>query len=157
MPKMPKQLDDLQAAKKQIDVREYNRLLKQVQLETILLRDSHSKLRTRKMEANNTYRYEESSEVLSVGDRRATLRVDSKVVAKSGRRNVAEVKARFEVEFTYEAEVPREFFVIYCYASLPLQTFPYFRQMVDHQFTAMSLPRLVLPLRKFLVGPRKQQ
>jgi hypothetical protein len=58
------------------------------------------------------------------------------------------IKCCYEIVFKTDKDFTEEFFKIYADRSLPLNTWPYFREFVSSMVARMDLPPLTLPLFK---------
>jgi preprotein translocase subunit SecB len=149
MMKLP---DEIKEAQEKIKPKEYMELLKCLDLRNIYLKDLKCSLSSNEITDRGVYRLDEGFEIVTHGDNEAIIEVAYKLGAKSGRKRLASVSAKYRVAFATEKRLPAEFFLLYNTYSLPLQTYPYFRECVNSLFSRMGLPHLTLPLRKYLVG-----
>lgn len=145
----------ISTARKKITPQEYSKQLKCLELANIVLKDIKVTLKTHELTGRNTYHFDEKTELLILDEKSALVEVAYSIKAKSGRKIVADMKAKYLVGFTTSKKLSNEFFVLYNHYSLPIQTFPYFRECVHSLFNRMGLPPLLLPLRKFLLADSK--
>lgn len=150
-----KQLDKIAAARERIKPKQYSEFLSQLQLVDIYLSTIKAKLSSNDLSGKNSYNCTEEAKLVQHGEDSATVEIKYSLKAKSGQRKILHVDAGYSVKFSMTKEIPEDFFILYNEYSLPLQTFPYFRECVNSMFSRMGLPPLVLPLRKFLVGGDK--
>jgi len=107
------------------------------------------------MTEKGKFEFNEVSKLSSHEGDFVTIEIDYTLKAKCGRRLIAQINATYALVFSTDKKIPKEFFDIYKQYSLPLQTFPYFRELTNALFSRMGIPPLILPLRKFLVGSDK--
>lgn len=143
---------DVKMAQERLSAEEYNRLIEYIELTDIYLADVQASKPTRELPDQSTFEFGEEVNVLTRDPASAAMEVLYSLKARSGRRKVVDIKAKYVAEFTTSRDIPEEFFVLYNALSLPLQTFPYFRELANSLFSRMGLPPLVLPLRKHLMG-----
>jgi len=141
----------VEQAKKKIAPAEYATLLECVELGNIYLKEVRSTLHRHEIGNRPEFQFKEDYQVIEHNDNHALIEVAYTVKTRNGRSNIATIQAKYHVRLTTSKLIPSEFFHLYSQYSLPLQTFPYYRELVDSHFTKMGLPRLLLPLRKFLV------
>ncbi len=139
-------------AKKKIPPKKYNELLQHINLRDIFVTEINSKLFERNFPGSAKLQFDESTNLKDFGEDLVEIEVLYKLKAKNGRKKVFDILIKYSVLFELDKEVPEEFFMIYSKHSLPLQTFPYFREYINTILSRMGLPQLILPLRKNLVG-----
>jgi preprotein translocase subunit SecB len=135
---------------KQITPKEYNELLKKLDLHDIYLSDVTANLHKSHIGEKVTLNLVEKFRILQRTPELVRIEVDYQMTGKSKQSKVVSVKAKYVVVFQTAEEMPEEFFAVYNTHSLPLQTYPYFRELVNSIVSRMGFPPLVLPLRKFL-------
>lgn len=138
---------------KKISPKKYNEYLKHVDIADIYLKDFKSTLSTRIFEGKANLQFEETVKLISYREKYAIMENSYLIKAKTGRKNIFKIEATYTVVFKTEKELPKGFFEIYNTHSLPLQTFPYLRELVNSTISKMGLPPLILPLRKHLLSP----
>ena len=149
---MNKQLEAIKQARKKITPKQYSELLKNLDLVSIYLKDVKVSQFSHELSGKNSYDFGEKCSVVKHDDYQAIIEVSYSLTAKSSRKRLASVKAKYRVVFSTEKQLPGEFFTLYNVTSLPLQTFPYFRELTNSMFSRVGLPPLILPLRKYLFG-----
>ncbi len=155
---MKKRLDQkaqIEKARENIKPKLYSDLLESLELRDIYLTGAKATLRSRDMGDKNTWQLNESTNLLSNDGSKAIVEVVYDLTARSGRLILVKLEVKYAVEFCSTKKLPEDFFTLYNAYSLPLQTFPYFRECANTLFSRMGIPPLVLPLRKFLVGGNK--
>lgn len=71
-----------------------------------------------------------------------------KIENKKNKKNILRIDLSFELVFTSKETFTQEFFDVYTEDSLPLNTWPYFREFVSSIIQRMNFPPLTLPLFK---------
>jgi preprotein translocase subunit SecB len=131
----------------------YNKLLSRIELRDIALRDVHASCGVGRFEEKVYLSLKESAEIEDRSTDKVTITISYDLKGKYKRRNAFSVKATYAVTFDLNDELPDEFFEIFRQTSLPLYTYPYFRELANSSISRMGLPPLVMPLRRNLVGP----
>jgi preprotein translocase subunit SecB len=144
-----KQIEEIE---KEISPSEYMKMLKGIDLRDVYLKDVSSRLNTREISHPAKLKLDEDFKIIKNDNKEAVIESKYSLSAKSGKRNVFSIKASYHVVFHLDNSLPDEFFILYSRSSLPLQTYPYFRELVNSMISRMGLPPLVLGLRKFLMG-----
>lgn len=132
--------------------KEYREYLRKIDLANIQLNDVKATLGKVDFSVRPVMNLTEGFKILKNVADHAIIEVSYKVSAKVKRSNVFTVNAKYHVSFVTNEQIPDDFFEIYNQLSLPLQTFPYLRELTNSIISRMGLPPLILPLRKFLVG-----
>jgi len=138
-----------------MEPKEYNKLLKHINISNVILKEIKSTLHKFSIDEKAKLEFEESAHVVELTDDIANIEISYSLKAIAKRRRIFVINAKYIVVFGSDRPIPKEFFDIYNEISLPLQTFPYFRELVNSTISKMGLPPLILPLRKFLVGDAK--
>lgn len=139
----------------EINPQEYNKLLSFINLNDVYLKDLKVALISRDFEGGANLTFSEKSELVENENNCIKIQVYYEIQAKSKRRNLFKLSAQYFVLFNSTQQIPAGFFDIFIKHSLPLQTFPYFRELVNSVISRMGLPPLILPLRKYLIGEGK--
>jgi hypothetical protein len=146
---------DLEAAKNSLPPERYAAYLGSLNLDTIILKSASVKLLSNELGERNSFVLKEDYCTVEQLDKTTVVEVTYNLSAKSDKRKLVTVQVKYWVRFLTSEPLPPEFFTIYNAASLPLQTFPYFRELVNSIFSRCGLPPLILPLRKYLVKDGK--
>jgi len=149
---MNKPLDEIAQARAKIPAKEYNQMMKQLDLVSVFLKDIKVTHYSHEMKGKNSYTFKERVRMVEHDAVHALVEVEYTLTAKSGGKRLIRLVAKYRTVFGTEKELTKEFFTIYNAASLPLQTFPYFRELTNSMFSRTGLPPLILPLRKFLIA-----
>jgi preprotein translocase subunit SecB len=96
--------------------------------------------------------FDEVYKLVEISTERAVVEVSYTIKGKLKRTNIFSLAATYVVVFDTLKEIPKEFFETYNQVSLPLQTFPYLRELTNSVVSRMGFPPLVLPLRKYLTA-----
>jgi len=138
---------------KQMSPKQYNDLLGHIDLIDIHLLDLRASLgRNPSFRDKPILEFKEEFSLVQNTNRRVGIEATYFLTAKSQKRKVFGIRAKFAVIFRTDRLIPSEFFDIFDKYSLPLQTFPYLRECANSVVSRMGLPPLVLPLRKYLIG-----
>lgn len=143
---------NIKEIQKEISPQLYNDYLSHIHLSDIYVTDIQSKLFWRDFPGKAKLDFKEHPSIKKVKDDFVTIENCYELKAKSNNKRVFLIKINYHVEFHMDKSIPEDFFVLYNKYSLPLQTFPYFREYVNTILSRMGLPPLILPLRKNLIG-----
>lgn len=138
--------------KEKISPKEYNEFLRDLDLHDVYLKGLKTSIASRDFSGGAMLELGESTEVIDRTADSVTIQVSYSLKAKTKKRKLFDLSAKYYVLFHTRRELPEQFFDKFRVLSLPLQTFPYFRELVNSTISRMGLPPLVLPLRKYLVG-----
>lgn len=127
---------------------EYNELLEGVQLRQIILTECKSKLFDTQLTKPATVHVETKSHFLPMEDNHFVIADRYKIVSKVGRKRLFSIEVEYHLLFESAHTVGEDFFEIYAELNLPLNTYPYVREIVQSLTSRMGLPQLVLPLVK---------
>ena len=134
---------------------QYNEMLKYLDLLDITVSDFSGKLIWRPTSKEMIFRTPEKvSQPTILGDR-ASVTVSYSMEAEADQKAFLTLRVNFDVSFKLSGVVTEEFFEIYNATSLPIQTYPYFREFVSWATVHFGLPQLTLPLRKYLFPDQK--
>lgn len=137
-----------------IPPKEYNRLLNEIELEDLYLSKTSATLFERDWEIDASLDLKENSSLIKIKDNKATMRVNYQLQAKSGESPILKINVTYIVTFTFKGKVTENFFKLYSVYSLPIQTYPFFREFINSTVSKMDLPQLWLPLKKNLVAEK---
>lgn len=138
-----------------MEPKEYNKLLKHINIADIVLKDIKSTLFKFSIEEMARLEFKEAAQIINLKDDLINVEISYLLRAIAKKKKIFDLKAKYIVSFATDRQIPKEFFDIYNEISLPLQTFPYFRELVNSTISKMGLPALILPLRKFLLSGAK--
>jgi len=157
-PKSPNEII-LEKSKKKISPEKYSDMLSHLELINIIVSDIKSSINRKLFFSNITEQpkinLDETSDIIEIKDNSSVLEVDYTITAKVGSKQLFNINIKYCVFFSHSIIIPKEFFVLYKTYSLPLQTYPYLRELVNSIISKMGFPPLILPLRKHLVGKSK--
>jgi preprotein translocase subunit SecB len=131
--------------------KEFNDLLHCLELQEIYLLKANVSASRDTFAGKAILKFNENAKLTDRTDDRARIDVEYLLTGRCGARNVLRIATTFVVNFRLNTQFPEEFFDIYIKSSLPLQTYPYFREFVQSIVARAGLPILVIPLRKFLL------
>ena len=147
-----KQSRDLESLEKKISPKDYNMMIRHLDLQDVYLKETKSTLHSRELLKKARLDFDEKPSVVSYKDGEAKIEVDYALKAKCGKKKIFTISAKYIVVFQLDKEPPDGFFELYNRLSLPVQTFPYFREFANSIVSRMGLPPLILGLRKYLVS-----
>ncbi len=143
-----KQHNRMKDLEEKIPPREYMKMLNKLELRDVYLSEIKSRLFSKDLSPKTAIKLSETFDIEQINDDEAIIKVGYTLKAKSGRKNVLSINASYLVVFSTKETLSREFFELYSRYNLPLQTYPYFRELTNSIVSRMSLPPLVLGLRK---------
>ncbi len=132
-----------------ISPEEYRRILKGIELQNILLSEIKASVKHEFFSESMKINIKDDSEYEFNEDR---FIVTNKYILTSKsnkqKKNALKIEATFRIIFESEYEINDDFFEIYKEISLPLNIWPYFRELVSSITARMNIPPLTLPLLK---------
>lgn len=131
-----------------IPPQEYKRILDGIQLENILIKNINAKIDHEilkeglKININDKSSYTETEDGFVVEDKfsLSSLNKDRKIALK--------IECTYILSFTSSCKITQDFFDVYKEISLPLNVWPFFREIVNSMTSRMNIPPLTLPLLK---------
>lgn len=150
---MTQQPSDFEAAKKNLTPEEYARILQAFNLRTMELSRLAFDVRMHRVEGTAEYIPAEEILILEHSDKRVVTQVGYRIVAKSGKSIIFKAEVCYTVTFETAQPIPAEFLTIYNRVTLPLTTYPYFRELMSNLVSRTGLPAFTLPLRKAALRP----
>lgn len=138
-----------------ISPKEFSRLLAKIELRDVYLKEAKTTLFSRELVDGGVWTFDEAFRTTENEPDHATIEIKYLLKGKCKRRNIFTISCIYVAEFTAEEKIPESFFEIYNKYSLPLQTFPFFREFTNSVISRMGLPPLVMPLRKYLIDESK--
>ncbi|MFA7421793.1 MAG: protein-export chaperone SecB [Melioribacteraceae bacterium] len=139
-------------ATKELNPQEYNKHLKNVELNSISLVEIKTKL-------DKSLFPVDSVPTVNVSDTYdmnltanpvyncATLKINVSSNSDKNKDVFLKIEAKYHISFDVEGTVPEAFWAIYQKYTLPIQLWPYFRELVQNITTRMNIPSLTLPIR----------
>ena len=140
--------------KNKISPQKYNEILRTVDLTNLYLNETSAKLNQRDWTGAATLNLSEKSELLDSADNKFTIEMNYLLKAQADNKDVVEISAQYIIEFTTDGAPDKDFIELFKIYSLPLHSYPFFREIVNSFVIRMDLPSLILPLRKFLVSEK---
>ena len=133
--------------------KEYKEILGRIKLISIRLKSSSSSSKRRAIKSHpKDFTYKIVSEAKLSDDNDDELRIEHEYQLqgkiKGDRKNVLKIKAVFILTYQADVKMSDDFFAIYAASSLPLNTWPYFRELVSNIASRMDLEAITLPLHK---------
>ncbi len=132
-----------------ISPEKYRQILEGIELQNILLSEIKASVKhelfTEKMKINikDESEYEFKDDKFIVINKYVLTSRNNKQ-----KKNALKIEATFKIFFESENEINDGFFEIYREISLPLNIWPYFRELVNSITARMNIPPLTLPLLK---------
>ncbi len=131
-----------------ISPEEYRRILNGIDLKTILLSEIKASIKHELLsegmkigiKENSQYTYKDDEFIVTNKYVLTAKNYDKKIVLK--------IEGTFIVVFESKFEINNDFFEIYKEISLPLNVWPFFRELVNSITSRMNIPPLTLPLLK---------
>ncbi len=142
----------LQEAQQKLSPAEYNKLLQSFSLRDLYLKHVECSLHCRDYSEHADLEFKEDCEEPQILADSATILMSYNLMVRSQSTDIFSVRAQFLLQYTMEHSLPEEFFVIFRQYTLPLQVYPYFRELVHSISLRMGLPSLILPLRRIQTG-----
>jgi preprotein translocase subunit SecB len=128
--------------------KEYNAILAQVELQDISLEECSAKIRkdriakSLKVSIKDRISFEEQSEDLLWINHNYEL-----VACSDSKKNFAlKISGLFRLGYSSKAPLSEAFLEIFLKHSVPMHTWPYFRELVQNMTQRMNIPPLTLPL-----------
>jgi len=133
--------------------KEYKKILSKINLISIRLKSSSSSVKRRAIKSHpKDFTYKIVSKANLSDDNDNELRIEHEYQLqgriKGDRKIVLRIKANFILTYQAEVKISDDFFAIYAATSLPLNTWPYFRELVSNIASRMELEAITLPLHK---------
>jgi len=133
-----------------ISPKEYRKILKGIDLKNILLADLKATIKHELLSEGLKISIKDSAQY-SYEEDEFIIKNKYVLTAKNNdKKNVLKIEATFIVVFESKYEINDDFFNIYKEISLPLNVWPFFRELVNSTTSRMNIPPLTLPLLKRL-------
>ncbi len=146
---------ELKDALQKISPQEYNAYLTRIEIQDSYLKRIQCSSQSRSVTGQATFNFSEDIGQVSVIEEKASVELKYAVQVKEAEQVVCDLGVDFVLTYTVQGELPEEFYVIFKNYTIPLQCFPYLRELVQSMTSRMGLPSLILPLRKFLIEKPK--
>lgn len=134
--------------KKRITNAEYSKLLKNIEINDIVLLELEAKRYPASIEKDMGFHLKHEPEFVKANRNDFDIIDLYTITAKSGRKNIFKIRIKWLLSFSSEVEIDEDFFNIYAERSLILNTYPYVREIVQSITSKMDVPPLVMPLYK---------
>jgi preprotein translocase subunit SecB len=133
-----------------ISPKEYRKILNGIDLKNILLADLKATIKHELLSEGLKISIKDSAQY-SYEEDEFIIKNKYVLTAKNNdKKNVLKIEATFIVVFESKYEINDDFFNIYKEISLPLNVWPFFRELVNSTTSRMNIPPLTLPLLKRL-------
>jgi preprotein translocase subunit SecB len=131
-----------------ISPKEFHRVLRGIELREIFIKKMKSEIYHEHYHDGLTVSFKETSEYRAENGK-FVITCELKLEAKNSKKKVAiRIDATYELNFDSQEPINQDFFDIYKRGSLPLNIWPYFRELVHSTTLRMGIPPLLLPLLK---------
>ncbi|GBE27546.1 hypothetical protein BMS3Bbin03_01473 [bacterium BMS3Bbin03] len=134
--------------KKKMTNKEYSNLLKNIEINSIVLLELEAKRYPASIEKDMGFHIKHEPEFVKANCNDFDIIDLYTITARSGRKNIFKIRIKWLLSFSSEVEVNEEFFAVYAERSLILNTYPYVREIVQSITSKMDVPPLVMPLYK---------
>lgn len=133
--------------------KEYKKILDKIDLISIRLKNSTSSVKRKAIKTHPkdfTYKIKSKANLSYESDDELRLEHEYQLRGriKGDRKIVLKIDASFILTFKTAVEISEDFFEIYSATSLPLNTWPYFRELVSNITSRMDLESITLPFYK---------
>jgi len=147
---------ELKEAQEKLSPKKYNELLQYLELKDLYLKESRCELHSRNLDDNASIEFREKAGKVNLVENTASIEIAYDLNVHSKESKILTISAKYVIIYEVAQKLPEEFFEIYTNFTLPIQTFPYLRELVHSTTTKMGLPHLLLPLRKYLIAGSKR-
>lgn len=145
---------ELKEAQEKLDPKSYNELLGLFQLKDLYLKKADFASRSRNPFVQADIELKESFDNLNIVEDLASIDFIYTLRVKAEGNDIFDLNATYTLQYALNKPLPEEFFVIFSHYTLPLQTFPYFREFVHSISLRMAIPSFVLPIRRTMYAKR---
>ena len=136
--------------KNKISPKKYNEFIEGLTLQDITLVYSESKAEEGfSLPADITTEFSEDYKKLEKGGFIVIYEYKLKAIVKDKKKPGFHIHATYNLAYQSKVPINKEIFEIFSKISLPLHTWPYFRQFVQEMTLRMGLPPLILDILKF--------
>jgi preprotein translocase subunit SecB len=143
---------ELNEATKKISPEEYNTHLSHIDIHDSYLRRLQCVSGFRNWTGEVTFSFKETIGQVNVVEERAKVDISYELQILAPEGAVLDLSAEYTLQYVVQGVLPEEFYVIFKNYTVPLQSFPYFRELVHSMTSRMGFPPLILPLRKYLTA-----
>ncbi len=133
---------------KKITPERYREILQGLELRNIFLSEVKAKVKPELLSEGIKIDIKENSEFSFENDRLIVTTKYTLTTKRKSKKSILNIEATYILEFNSKYEINDDFFEIYKEISLPLNTWPFFREFVNSITARMNIPPLVLPLLK---------
>ena len=141
---------NLKEAQEKLTAKDYREALVNIELRDVHLKELNCLLHSRNVSSSANINFQDETSEIKIVEDKATVEHRYTVKVTSGEKDIFDVTATYILIYELKKTLPEEFFVIYKNISLPVHTYPFFRELVSSISTKMGLPNLIIPLRKDL-------
>ena len=136
--------------KKLIDPKVYKKILEGLQLKSLSVMKGQFTSSKENFIPNSEVDISEKAqfEIESKNSIKILHNYNLKIKNHKNKKNILQINLSFELVFSSKETFTQEFFDVYKEDSLPINTWPYFREFVSSLIQRMNFPPLTLPLFK---------
>lgn len=139
---------------KNMDHKEYNRILESIRLSRVYLKSSSCDLKERHIGETSIDPFISEKCESEIHEGGFTIDYTYKLAGKVRRKNAVVLQCTLAVEFSSEEEITHDFIEFFEEISAKFLTAPYAREFFSAMTTRMDLPAFFLPL--FKIGPSEE-
>ena len=141
---------ELKEAQKKLTPKKYREALQFIELRDIYLKKSDCLLHSRNVSERANIDFQEEIGEAKIVEDIASIEHQYSIKVSTDDKDVFELGATYVLNYELKKTLPEEFFEIYKILSLPIHTYPFFRELVSSMSARFGLPNLIMPLRKNL-------
>jgi hypothetical protein len=130
--------------------KDYGEILKQVELEDIMLEECSAKARKDRLTKPATVSIKQSMSYEKQGENLVLITSNYELIASSGLKKdfALKILCLFKLRYSSSSPLTDDFLGIFTERNVPMQTWPYFREFVQSMTQRMNIPPLTIPLLK---------
>ena len=133
---------------RKISPEKYRKILAGIDLKNILLSDLKASVKHSALTENIKISIDDEASFENVNDELVITHKFKLRAGKSSKKTALKIEATFLLVFETQEEITEEFFNVYKEVSLPLNSWPFFRELVYSLTSRMNISPLTLPLLK---------
>lgn len=133
---------------KKISPEEYRKILSGIELKNILLKEIKASIEHKYFTENTRITIKDKAQYKNDENELIVTHTYTLTAKNKDKKNALKIVGTFIVIFESNHEINDDFFDIYKETSLPLNVWPFFRELVNSTTSRMNIPPLTLPLLK---------
>ena len=139
---------ELKEAQEKLTPKKYREALNFIELRDIYLKQTNCLLHSRTVAESANIEIKDKISDVKIVENVAIIEHQYSIKVASGGTDNFELSATFVLKYELKKTLPEEFYEIYKSVSLPVHSYPFFRELVSSMVTRAGLPKLIMPLRK---------